>query len=45
MLFEYILNNKDKLMHKEFPVNLGNLLPFEYETDDGSKIYFFKHIF
>lgn len=37
MMYEYILENNDKMLHKEFPVYLGNLLPGQYETDDGSK--------
>lgn len=34
-LFEFISDNEDKLFSIEFPVQLGNLLPFEYETEDG----------
>lgn len=43
ILYEYILLNNEKMMHKEFPVCLGNLLPYEYETDDGSKILIFNY--
>ena len=35
ILYNYIRNNEDKSYTKEFPVMLGNLLPFEFETEDG----------
>ena len=33
-LYEYILENKDKVVSKEFPVLLGNLLPIKYQIDN-----------
>ncbi len=41
-IYEYILINQNKLFSVEFPVLLGNLLPSEYETDDG-KFLFMKY--
>jgi len=34
-LYEYIIQNKDKLYTTEFSVKIGNLLPAEYETESG----------
>jgi hypothetical protein len=34
-LYEYIQVNEEKLFSKDFPVKVGNLLPFEYETEQG----------
>ena len=39
LLYDYISNNKDKLFKKDFPVLLGNLLPSEYEKEDGTFLY------
>ena len=39
LLYEYISDNQDKLFKKDFPVCLGNLLPQEYETEDGKFLY------
>ena len=39
LIYEYIENNKDKLYSKNFPVLLGNLLPSQYETEDGKFLY------
>ena len=39
LLFEFICDNKKKLYTKDFPVLLGNLLPQEYETEDGKFLY------
>ena len=39
LLYEYICDNKTKLYTKDFPVVLGNLLPAEYERDDGKFLY------
>ena len=39
LLYEYICDNQNKLFKKEFPVCLGNLLPQEYETQDGKFLY------
>ena len=38
-LYEYISDNQSKLFKKDFPVCLGNLLPQEYETQDGKFLY------
>ena len=45
LLYEYISNNKNKLFKKDFEVLLGNLLPQEYETEDGNFLYdeYFKN--
>ena len=39
MLYEFISNNSNKLYRKDFPVLLGNLLPQEYEKEDGTFLY------
>ena len=39
LLYDYISDNKDKLFKKDFPVFLGNLLPQEYEKNDGKFLY------
>ena len=39
LLYEFILENKNKLFSKDFPVLLGNLLPEEYETNDGQFLF------
>ena len=33
-LYEYILENKNKVVSKEFPVLLGNLLPIKYQIEN-----------
>ena len=43
ILFNFIQNNEDKSYSKEFPVMLGNLLPSEYETEDG--IFLFEKFY
>ena len=43
ILFNYIQNNEDKSYTKDFPVMLGNLLPSEYETEDG--IFLFEKFY
>lgn len=35
MVFDFIRFNKGKLYTKDFPVNIGNLLPSDYETSNG----------
>ena len=35
ILYEFILENQDKCFSKDFEVLLGNLLPQQYETEDG----------
>lgn len=39
ILYEFILKNKDHYFSKDFPIKLGNLLPFQYETEDGKFLY------
>ena len=39
ILFKYINENKNKLYTKAFPVKIGNLLPGEYEIDDGKFLF------
>ena len=39
LLYEYILDNQNKLFKKDFPFLLGNLLPKEYATSDGKFLY------
>ena len=36
ILYEFILENKDKCFSKDFEVLLGNLLPSQYENEDGT---------
>lgn len=44
MLFDFIRNNKGKLYSKNFAINVGNLLPADYETSAGGRLnkYFFN---
>ena len=39
LLYEYISENQTKLFRKDFPILLGNLLPQEYEKEDGTFLY------
>ena len=39
-IYEFIKENQTKLYHKDFAVKLGNLLPAQYETDQGGEFYF-----
>lgn len=39
MLYEFILKNENKIYSKDFPVLLGNLLPSQYETEDGKFLF------
>ena len=39
LLYEYIIDNENKLFKKDFPILLGNLLPKEYATSDGKFLY------
>lgn len=39
-LYEYISDNQDKMFSEDFPVQLGNLLPMQYETEKGGKFVF-----
>lgn len=44
-IYEFLLENQDKLYSETFPVKLGNILPFQYETDDEKFLFddFFKN--
>lgn len=39
ILYEYILNNKNKFFSEDFPVKIGNLLPYQYETEAGDFLF------
>ena len=39
LLFEYISENQTKLFRQDFPILLGNLLPQQYEKEDGTFLY------
>ena len=39
LLYEYIIDNQNKLFKKDFPILLGNLLPKEYALSDGKFLY------
>lgn len=41
LLFDFIRVNKGKLFSKNFAINIGNLLPADYETSSGGKLVFF----
>jgi hypothetical protein len=36
-IYEFIKANWNKVYTKDFPVKLGNLLPAEYELENGGK--------
>ena len=38
-IFRYIKENEDKLYSKEFEINLGNLLPEQFETKSGKFLF------
>ena len=38
-IFQYIEENQNKLYTENFPIQIGNLLPGEYETDDGKFLF------
>jgi hypothetical protein len=38
-LFRYIKENEKKLYSKEFAINIGNLLPEQFETKDGKFLF------
>ena len=47
LLYDFISLNQDKVFSKDFPVLLGNLLPAEYETENGTFLfdkYFYKDL-
>ena len=39
ILYDYIKKNEEKTYMKSFPIKIGNLLPSQYETDDGKFLY------
>ena len=39
LLYEFILENETKIFSKDFPVLLGNLLPGQYETENGDFLF------
>ena len=39
MLMRYIKENENKLYLKEFDIQIGNLLPIEFETEDGQFLF------
>jgi hypothetical protein len=38
-MYQYVSNNTNKLYSTEFSVKIGNLLPIQYETEDGNFLY------
>ena len=38
-LYKYIEENQNKLYTESFPIQIGNLLPGEYETEDGKFLF------
>ena len=47
MLMQFIKRNEKKLYLKDFAIKIGNLLPIEYETDNGDFLFdnFYKNYF
>lgn len=41
LLFDFIRVNKGKLFSTQFAINIGNLLPVDYETSSGGMLYFY----
>ena len=39
ILYDYIKKNENKAYLKEFPIKIGNLLPSQYETEDGKFLF------
>ena len=39
ILYDYIKNNENKVYLKSFPIKIGNLLPNQYETQDGEFLF------
>ena len=39
ILYDYIKENEEKSYIKSFPIKLGNLLPSQYETEEGKFLY------
>ena len=39
ILYDYIKNNENKVYLNTFPIKIGNLLPSQYETEDGKFLF------
>ena len=39
ILYDYIKNNENKTYTKAFPIKIGNLLPAQYETEEGKFLF------
>ena len=39
LLKQYIQKNENKIYLKDFPIKIGNLLPIEYETEEGDFLF------
>ena len=39
ILYDYIKKNENKIYLKDFPIKLGNLLPSQYETEEGEFLF------
>ena len=39
ILYDYIKKNENKIYLESFPILIGNLLPSQYETDDGKFLF------
>jgi len=41
LIFDFVRVNKGKLYSKHFAINIGNMLPADYETSSGGMFIFF----
>ena len=39
LLYDYIKQNENKTYLKTFPIKIGNLLPYQFETEDGKFLF------
>ena len=39
ILYDYIKKNENKIYLKSFPIKIGNLLPYQFETDSGEFLF------
>ena len=39
ILYKYIRDNENKIYKKNFPIKIGNLLPSQFEKEDGNFLY------
>jgi hypothetical protein len=39
LLYDYIKQNENKTYLKTFPIQIGNLLPYQFETEDGKFLF------